>query len=204
MLIYVFMHFNFSTGRVEVINASPLISSRISHSNSSERRSFTVYNWKVLELQLKKVHKYILCLGVLVYFNPALFQSTSLETKMLKLTLVMATILLHVVASQPVDVNVEVTVNGLKNPIGLDQPGKLSERAGMLKSSFAPLAQQSSPKDGWHGSKNAEKQAPAKQPGKLSERVGMLSWDTKKLIHPLGPAKLPKKFANPFAKTSSI
>ena len=52
---------------------------------------------------------------------------------MLKLTLVMATILLHVAASQPVDVNVEdMTVNGVKIPIGLDQPGKLSERAGML------------------------------------------------------------------------
>merc|ERR1719394_1893155 len=43
----------------------------------------------------------------------------------------MATILLHAAASQPVDVNVEVTANGVKIPIGLDQPGKLSERAGM-------------------------------------------------------------------------
>merc|ERR1712126_507017 len=60
---------------------------------------------------------------------------SSLETKMLKLTLVMTTILLHAAASQPVDVNVdvnvEVTANGVKIPIGLDQPGKLSERAGM-------------------------------------------------------------------------
>ena len=54
-----------------------------------------------------------------------------------KLALVMATIQLHAVASQPVDVNVEVTANGVKIPIGLDQPGKLSERAGML------------PKKGW-------------------------------------------------------
>ena len=55
---------------------------------------------------------------------------------MLKLTLVMTTILLHAAASQPVDVNVdvnvEVTANGVKIPIGLDQPGKLSEKAGML------------------------------------------------------------------------
>merc|ERR1712126_452259 len=67
-------------------------------------------------------------------FNKKVIYS-SLETKMLKLTLVMTTILLHAAASQPVDVNVEVTVNGVKIPIGLDQPG----RAGMLRKMFKAM-----------------------------------------------------------------
>merc|ERR1711977_220599 len=37
--------------------------------------------------------------------------------KMLKHILVVAAIMLHVVASQPLDINVEVTVNGVKIPI---------------------------------------------------------------------------------------
>ena len=81
----------------------------------------------------KKVLTYLFCLVYCMLLQPCSFSvNYSLETKMLKLTLVMATILLHVAASQPVDVNVEVTANGVKIPIGLDQPGKLSERAGML------------------------------------------------------------------------
>ena len=51
---------------------------------------------------------------------------------MAKLALVVLTaFLMYTVASQPLDVNVEVTVNGVKIPIGQqDQPGKLRERAG--------------------------------------------------------------------------
>merc|ERR1712029_652457 len=40
-----------------------------------------------------------------------------ISTKMLKHILVVAAIMLHVVASQPLDINVEVTVNGVKIPI---------------------------------------------------------------------------------------
>merc|ERR1711875_96608 len=40
-----------------------------------------------------------------------------ISTKMLKLILVVAAIMLHVVASQPLEINVEVTVNGVKIPI---------------------------------------------------------------------------------------
>ena len=41
---------------------------------------------------------------------------------MLKLTyLVMAAVMLHVVAAQPLDVDVEVTVNGVKIPINFDK-----------------------------------------------------------------------------------
>ena len=45
---------------------------------------------------------------------------------MLKLTLVVAAVMLHVVASKPLDVNVEVTVNGVKIPIG-HKPGDETE-----------------------------------------------------------------------------
>ena len=45
-----------------------------------------------------------------------------ISTKMLKLILVVATIMLHVVASHPLEINVEVTVNGVKIPINLDKP----------------------------------------------------------------------------------
>ena len=41
---------------------------------------------------------------------------------MLKLILVVAAIMLHVVASQPLEMNVEVTVNGVKIPISQNQP----------------------------------------------------------------------------------
>merc|ERR1712126_235514 len=44
------------------------------------------------------------------------------STEMLKL--VVAAAMLHVVASKPLDVNVEVTVNGVKIPIKLDKPEK--------------------------------------------------------------------------------
>merc|ERR1712126_394714 len=40
-----------------------------------------------------------------------------ISTKMLKHILVVAAIMLQVVASQPLDINVEVTVNGVKIPI---------------------------------------------------------------------------------------
>merc|ERR1712029_174804 len=40
-----------------------------------------------------------------------------ISTKMLKHILVVAAIMLHVVASQPLDINVEVTVTGVKIPI---------------------------------------------------------------------------------------
>jgi len=40
---------------------------------------------------------------------------------MLKLILVVAAIMLHVVASQPLEINVEVTVNGVKIPISQNQ-----------------------------------------------------------------------------------
>ena len=60
--------------------------------------------------------------------NHSLFQSHTLShtatllrsTKMLKL--VVAAVMLHVAASKPRDVNVEVTVNGVKIPINLDKP----------------------------------------------------------------------------------
>ena len=45
---------------------------------------------------------------------------------MLKLIVVVAAIMLHVVASQPLDVNVEVTVNGVKIPISQNQPERNS------------------------------------------------------------------------------
>ena len=45
---------------------------------------------------------------------------------MLKLTLVVAAVMLHVVASQPLDVDVEVTVDGVKIPIG-QKPGDETE-----------------------------------------------------------------------------
>ena len=45
---------------------------------------------------------------------------------MLKLTLVVAAVMLHVVASKPLDINVEVTVNGVKIPIG-HKPGDETE-----------------------------------------------------------------------------
>ena len=48
------------------------------------------------------------------------------STKMLKLTLVVAAVMLHVVASNPLDVSVEVTVNGVKIPIG-HKPGDKTE-----------------------------------------------------------------------------
>jgi len=50
---------------------------------------------------------------------------------MAKLALVVLTaFLMYTVASQPLDVNVEVTVNGVKIPIGQDdQPVKLRARA---------------------------------------------------------------------------
>ena len=58
---------------------------------------------------------------------------------MFKLTLVVAAILVHIVASQPLplDVNVEVNVSGVKVPIGQDQSGNQGEpmkkpRAGLL------------------------------------------------------------------------
>ena len=41
---------------------------------------------------------------------------------MLKFILVVAAIILHVVVSQPLEINVEVTVNGVKIPISQDQP----------------------------------------------------------------------------------
>merc|ERR1711928_186665 len=44
------------------------------------------------------------------------------STKMLKLV-VAAAVMLHVVASKPMDVDVEVTVNGVKIPINNDRPG---------------------------------------------------------------------------------
>lgn len=52
---------------------------------------------------------------------------------MLKLILVVAAIMLHVVASQPLEINVEVTVNGAKIPISQNQPKTNSEeRAGLF------------------------------------------------------------------------
>ena len=48
---------------------------------------------------------------------------------MLKLTLVMASVMLHVLASKPLDpVNVEVTVNGVKIPIGQGQLAKTTAK----------------------------------------------------------------------------
>ena len=49
-----------------------------------------------------------------------------ISTKMLKLILVVAAIMLHVVASQPLETNVEVTVNGVKIPISQNQPKRNS------------------------------------------------------------------------------
>ena len=44
----------------------------------------------------------------------------------MKLILVVAAIMLHVVASQPLEINVEVTVNGVKIPISQNQPKRSS------------------------------------------------------------------------------
>merc|ERR1711862_508198 len=79
-----------------------------------------------LDLSLRQSAKTLHSLQLESFGTSTKKSTTGLETKMLKLTLVMATILLHVAASQPVDVNVEdMTVNGVKIPIGLYQPGKL-------------------------------------------------------------------------------
>ena len=53
---------------------------------------------------------------------------------MLKLTIVVATVLLNVVKSQPISVNVEVTVNGVKVPISQDHPQAmdLNHRSGII------------------------------------------------------------------------
>merc|ERR1719342_1844990 len=48
---------------------------------------------------------------------------------MLKLILVVAAIMLHVVASQPLGINVEVTVNGVKIPISGEPGGNIPNQA---------------------------------------------------------------------------
>ena len=53
---------------------------------------------------------------------------------MLKLAIVVATVLLNVVKSQPINVNVDVTVNGVKVPLTQDPPRAtdLNHRSGIL------------------------------------------------------------------------
>ena len=55
---------------------------------------------------------------------------------MLKLILVVAAIMLHVVASQPLEINVEVTVNGVKIPISQNQPKRNSDSSVGTKAGF--------------------------------------------------------------------
>ena len=60
---------------------------------------------------------------------------------MLKLTIVVATVLLNVVKAQPINVNVDVTVNGVKVPISqeLPQPTDLNHRSGIIDSGFGGI-----------------------------------------------------------------
>ena len=60
---------------------------------------------------------------------------------MLKLILVVAAIMLHVVASQPLEINVEVTVNGVKIPISQNQPKRNSGSSfGTRAGTFIPVS----------------------------------------------------------------
>ena len=61
---------------------------------------------------------------------------------MLKLRIVVATVLLNVVKSQPINVDVDVTVNGVKVPISQDNPQAtdLNHRSGIIDPGFYPGA----------------------------------------------------------------